>query len=285
MNEEIARTVLGSVKSIIAWITKSKARIIGITIIAALIVIAVFYRQIMPYELNQHFGAYLKPSTEHLLGTDDMGRDIFSEMIYGTRISLAIGFLAATISLTIGVTLGVLAGYYRGKLEGFILAATDLTIVIPSLPLLLIIVSYFSRGIVPMAVAISILGWSGMVRVIHPRVLSLRESPFIESAKAFGKSDAHIIVKHILVNCKDVIATKYSLAVGSAIMAESSLAFLGLGDPLHPSWGGIINEAYSYGALSLGLWWWYMVPALLISVLVIAFMFIGQSQDEDRWIG
>ena len=86
-------------------------------------------------------------------------------------------------------------------------------------------------------------------------------------------------------NCRDVIATKYSLAVGSAIMAESSLAFLGLGDPLRPSWGGIINEAYSYGALSLGLWWWYTVPAMLISVLVVSFMFIGQSKNEDRRIG
>ena len=285
MGDEFVHAAFVPVRLAFTWIIKSKARIVGVAIIAALIFVALFYRQLMPYELNQHFGAYLNPSADHLLGTDDMGRDIFSEIIYGTRISLAIGFLAATISLAIGVTLGVLAGYYRGKLEGFILAATDLTIVIPSLPLLLIVVSYFSRGVVPMAIAISILGWSGMVRVIHPRVLSLRESPFIESAKAFGKSDLHIIVKHILVNCRDVIATKYSLAVGSAIMAESSLAFLGLGDPLHPSWGGIINEAYSYGALSLGLWWWYMVPALLISVLVIAFMFIGQSKNEDRWIG
>ena len=277
--------ILAPFKGMLSWVCKSKARIIGVIVILSLIIVAVFYKDLMPYTLNQHFGAYMDPCRDHLLGTDDMGRDIFSQVIYGTRISLAIGFLAATISLVIGVALGILAGYYRGKLEGFVLAITDLTIVIPSLPLLLIMVSYFSRGVLTMAVAISILGWSGMVRVIHPRVLSLRESPFVESAKAFGKSDFHIIVKHILVNCRDVIATKYSLAVGSAIMAESSLAFLGLGDPLHPSWGGIISEAYSYGALTLGLWWWYMVPAILISILVIAFMFIGQSKNEDRWVG
>ncbi len=275
----------GAAREAISWMLKSKARAAGIAVIAALTIVAVFCNDLAPYALNQHFGAYLSPSADHLLGTDDMGRDIFSEVVRGTRISLAIGFLAATISLAIGVTLGVAAGYYRGRIESVILAVTDLTIVIPSLPLLLIMVSYFDRGILPMSIAISILGWCGMVRVIHPRVLSLRESPFIESAKALEKSDLYIIRKHVLINCKDVIATKYSLAVGGAIMAESSLAFLGLGDPLHPSWGGIINEAYSYGALSLGLWWWYMVPALLISVLVIAFMFIGQSKNEDRWVG
>ena len=207
-----AKDILSPFRTILAWICKSKVRIVGVIVILALIIVAVFYKDLMPYTLSQHFGAYMDPSKDHLLGTDDMGRDIFSQVIYGTRISLSIGFLAATISLVIGVTLGILAGYYRGKLEGFVLAATDLTIVIPSLPLLLIMVSYFSRGVVTMAVAISILGWSGMVRVIHPRVLSLRESPFVESAKAFGKSDFHIIVKHILVNCRDVIFPESILA-------------------------------------------------------------------------
>ena len=285
MTNPVIDSVLRAVRSVFGWVFKSKSRIFGVTVILALVIVAVFYKDLMPYQLNQHFGAYLHPSPEHWLGTDDIGRDILSEVIYGTRTSLSIGFIAATISLVIGVALGVIAGYFRGKIESAILALTDMTIVIPSLPLLLIMISYFNRGVLTMAVAISILGWCGMVRVIHPRVLSLRESPFVESAKAFGKSDLYIITKHILVNCRDVIATKYSLAVGSAIMAESSLAFLGLGDPLHPSWGGIINEAYSYGALVLGLWWWYMVPALLISVLVVGFMLIGQSKDEDRWIG
>lgn len=267
------------------WLFKSNARVIGVVIILTMIFVGVFADQLSPYPLTERFGAFRTPSAEHLLGTDDVGRDIFSELIQGTRISLEIGFIAATVSLVIGVALGVIAGYYRGYTEHLILGLTDLVIVIPSLPLLMIMVAYFSRGVLSMAIAISIIGWCGMVRVIHPRVLGMRDQPFIESAKALGKSNLYIITKHIIPNCREVISTKYSLAVGGAIMAESSMAFLGLGDPLNLSWGGIINEAYTHGALVLDLWWWYTVPALLISLVIIAFMLIGHSKDEDKWVG
>ncbi|MBO6084683.1 MAG: hypothetical protein J6O90_06360, partial [Candidatus Methanomethylophilaceae archaeon] len=115
-----AEGILRVLRGMFSWVTKSKARIAGLILISVLVFVAVFYKDLMPYALNQHFGAYLDPSGDHLLGTDDMGRDIFSEVIYGTRISLAIGFLAATIALVIGVALGVIAGYFRGKIEGFI---------------------------------------------------------------------------------------------------------------------------------------------------------------------
>jgi len=267
----------------ISWILKSNGRIVGISAVAVLLSIAVFQDLISPYSLSERFPPFLHPSLEHLLGTNDVGKDIFAELVHGARISLSIGFLAAAISLGIGVTVGTIAGYYRGKVESFVLAMTDVVIVIPTLPLLLIFVVYMSPGIISMSLAISILGWGGMARILHPRVMTLKEMPFIEAARSMGRSDIYIIVKHVIPNCKEIIWAKFAMAVGGAILAESSMAFLGLGDPLHLSWGGIINEAYTHGGLSLGLWWWYTIPGMLIALVILAFMFIGNSKGEDKW--
>ena len=276
--------IVDSLRVAWAWIRKSNARIVGIVILIAFIMIAIFSGAIAPYAMSQHFGQFLHPSGTHLLGTDDLGRDIFSQVILGTTISLQIGFLAAFISLAIGVLVGVVAGYYRGKTEQVLLTITDVAIVIPTLPLLLILVMYLDRGVVSMAVAISIVGWCGMARMLHPRVMNLKEQSFIETARSLGKSDLYIIFKHIIPNCKDVIAARFSLAVGGAILAESGMAFLGFGNPLQLSWGAIINEAYTHGAIPLGLWWWYIVPGALIAIIILTFMMIGTSRDEEKWV-
>ena len=250
----IGGAVLATLSGIMKWVRSSYGRMIGLSVISVLVIIGLFSDMLTPYQLTEHFGRFMHPSMEHLLGTDDMGRDIFSEVIIGTKLSLEVGFIAATISLTVGVTVGVIAGYYRGKIEQIMLTLTDVTIVIPTLPLLMILVVFFKPGVISIAIAISIVGWCGMARILHPRTMNLKEQSFVESARAIGKSDLYIIIHHIIPNCKEIIAARYALAIGGAMMAESSMAFLGFGDPLNLSWGGIINEAYTNGALGLDLW-------------------------------
>ena len=282
--KDVFGNVLGTCRGLFTWVTNSYGRMVGLSIVLILVVVALFSDMLAPYELTEHFGRFLHPSPEHLLGTDDMGRDIFSEIIIGTKLSLEVGFIAATISLTIGVTVGVIAGFYRGRIEQIMLTLTDVTIVIPTLPLLMILVVYFKPGVFSIAIAISIVGWCGMARILHPRTMYLKEQPFVEAAYAIGKSDLYIIIHHIIPNCKEIIAARYALAIGGAMLAESSMAFLGFGDPLNLSWGGIISEAYSNGALGLDLWWWYMAPGILITITILAFMAIGNSKNEDRWV-
>lgn len=265
------------------WARCSKGRMIGLSIIASLIIIGFAADSIAPYSLNDRFAPFLSPSWEHPVGTNDMGKDIFTEIIYGTRLSLEVGFLSALFSLTVGVAVGIVSGYYRGRAEQIMLAITDAVIIIPMLPLLIILVSYLEPGIVSIAIAISIVGWCGMARLLHPRIMNMREQPYVEAAKGLGKSDWYIITRHIIPNCREVISAKFSLAVGGAMLAESSIAFLGLGDPLHLSWGGIINEAYTCGGLARDLWWWYLIPGLLISICILSFLMIGSCNKEERW--
>lgn len=273
-----------SIGGVFWWIRQSNSRTFGIVLILVFLLLSLIGEWVAPYSLEQHFERYLFPNPEHLLGTDDLGRDIFSEILYGTKLSIFVGIIAATISIFVGVTVGVVAGYWRGKIEQIMLSVTDVAIVIPTLPLLMILVMYMDRGVLSLAIAISIVGWCGMARILHPRVINIKQQAFVEAARAMGKSDLYIIVHHIIPNCKEVIAAKFSLAVGGAMLAESSMAFIGFGDPLHLSWGGIINEAYTNGALGLDLWWWYVVPAVLISFSIIAFMLVGNSKNEDRWV-
>jgi len=265
---------------IISWIRVNKLKTIGLMIVSILIFIAVFDGFIAPYTLDDRFGTFLHPSNAHLLGTNDIGQDIFSELLYSSRASLAVGFLSAFISISIGVLVGVTAGYYRGKVENALLAMTDAVIIIPGLPLMILMVAYFEPSIITTAIAISILGWCGMARVLHPKVMNLKEQPFVLSAKALGKSNLYILFKHILPNTRNVISAKLALAVGGGMLAEASLSFMGLGDPLNPSWGAMINDAFRYGAIPYDLWWWYMAPGFMIMISIVAFMLISSNRSS-----
>jgi peptide/nickel transport system permease protein len=213
-----------------------------------------------------------------------MGEDILSQVIRGTTISMEIGLISAAISIGVGVTVGILAGYYRGVLEQFLLAVTDAFIIIPSLPLTIVLIAYTEPTSTIIIFAISVLAWCPMARVVHPRVASIMNSPFVLASKMLGKSDSYILVNHIIPNCWNIISAKFALAVGAGMLAEASLSFIGLGDRFSISWGTIVNQAFRQGALFMGYWWWYLIPGLMICIAVLAFLMLTYSNTDDTGV-
>lgn len=260
----------------LSHVRENPPRAIGIAILAALCAIAVLAPFIAPYDPKQMgWTPFLRPSSEHLLGTDDMGKDIFSQLVYASRISLLVGFSAATVAIAIGAMVGLAAGYLRGRVEDLLMGTTDLFLLIPGLPLMIILSSYLGPSIVNVVLVISLLWWCTTARVVHSRVLQVREMPFIESTKAMGFSDRYIMFRHVLRNTKDVIVAKWALAIASAMMVEAGLAFLGLGDPFQISWGGMISNAFNRGGYAMDLWWWYVAPGAMICLTAVAFFLIA----------
>jgi peptide/nickel transport system permease protein len=257
-------------------VRKNPARTAGIAVMCIMVLISILAPHIAPYDPKyMGFEPFLHPSWTHLLGTDNLGKDIFSQLIFASRNSLAIGFAASTVAISIGFTVGLVAGYYRGKIEDILLGITDTFIIIPGLPLMILFSVYLGPGLWTMVAVISMLWWCGTARVIHSRVIQVREMSFIESSRAMGFSDTYIVFHHIWVNTLDIIVARWSLAVASAMMTEAGLAFIGLGDPFQISWGGMISNAFNYGGFILDLWWWYIAPGVMICICAIAFFLIA----------
>ncbi|HII91260.1 MAG TPA: ABC transporter permease [Methanosarcina sp.] len=259
-------------------------RSLGIIILTALVLVAVFAPYLAPHDPKQTSIPYQSPSSEHLLGTNDLGQDVFSELIYGARVSLTIGFLSGIISIVIGVTVGIFAGYFRGWAEELLMGTTDVFLLIPSLPLMIILAAYLNPSMWNIIVVVGLLCWCSTARLVHSRVLQVREMQFIESTRALGYSDLYIIIRHVLVNTKDIIYAKFSLAVASAMLSEASLSFLGLGDPLNISWGEMIHFAFSRGGFANDMWWWYLPPGLMICVTLLAFIMLTIEGRKDSKI-
>ncbi len=264
------------------WIRRNPVNALGLFIIIALFAIAVFSRQIMPYDpYGMDFEPYLRPSAEHLLGTDNLGRDIFSQLIWGTRVSLVVGITAATIVVALGFAIGIVAGYKGGFTENAVMGLTDLFILIPGLPLMILIASYLGPSVYNVIFVIVLLWWCGTARTVHSRVLQVKSMSFIESTKMMGFRESYILRKHVLSNVKEIFVARWVLAIASAMMAEAGLAFLGLGDPFQISWGGMITNAFNKGGFTLNLWWWYIVPGLMISITTGAFFLLASRRRAD----
>lgn len=255
----------------------------GAAVLVLLILIAVTAPYIAPYDPKQTGIPYQSLSAEHWLGTNDIGQDVFSELLFASRVSLVVGCLAAIISILIGVTVGLFAGFYRGWVEELLMGTTDVFLLIPGLPLMIILAAYLNPSMWNIIIVVGLLWWCGTARVVHARVLQVREMPFIESTRALGYSDWFIMLRHVLANTKEVIYAKFSLAVASAMLSEASLSFLGLGDPLNISWGEMIHFAFSRGGFANDMWWWYLPPGLMICVTVLGFIMLTMdTKKEDR---
>lgn len=263
---------------------ESKIGLLGLAILLLLLFTSIFAEVVAPYGIGIGHGdrdAVLKPpSSKHLLGTDELGRDMLSMIIYGGRISLLVGFLATIIGATIGTLVGVTAGYFGGHIEDILMRITDTFLVIPDLPLMIVFASILGANIWNIILVLGILGWTGSARVLRAQVLSLKEKPFIESARAIGASDFRIIVQHILPNVLPLIVAQNVLRIGGAIMSAASLSFLGLGDPTHMSWGIILSFAFGVGALFSNYYWYIIPPGVCITLVVLAFTFIGYALDQ-----
>jgi peptide/nickel transport system permease protein len=263
----------------------SPIKFTGIAILAVLVFIAITAPLIAPHDPEKTGIPYQSPSADHLLGTNDLGQDIFSELLYATRTSLAVGFLAAIISIAIGVSVGLMAGYHRGWLGELLMGLTDVFLLIPALPLMIILAAYLSPSMWNIILVIGLLWWCSTARVVHSRVLQVREMQFVESTRALGYSDSYILRRHVLANTKEVIHAKFALAVASAMLLEASLSFLGLGDPLNISWGEMIHFAFTRGGFANDMWWWYLPPGIMICMTVLAFVLITmESRKESRLV-
>lgn len=214
-----------------------------------------------------------------LLGTDQLGRDIFSQLIYGSRVSLVVGLLSAFLSIVIGLFVGLLAGYLGRTADEVIMRLNDAMLVLPGLPLLLVLIAVLGTSMVNLILLIGILGWNGFARVVRAQVLSLKERPFVESAKAVGAGKFYIILKHILPNVMGLVYVTLAFTVPGAILSEASISWLGLYDPNVMSWGRILYDVQNQPK-GFEMWWWLVPPGLAIAFVSISFMLLGYALDE-----
>ncbi|TMI59872.1 ABC transporter permease [Candidatus Bathyarchaeota archaeon] len=217
-----------------------------------------------------------------LLGTDNAGNDLLSKNIYGSRISLLVGLLAAGIGISLGLLIGLMAGFLGRFVDEVLMRFTDMMLVIPSLPLLIVLVEVLGTNIWNVIIIIGFLGWMGFARVIRSQVLTLRERPYIEAAKAAGAGPLRIMSRHIFPNIVSLTYVNLALSVPAAILSEAALAFLGLSDASIVSWGHIFQDVNHSGALSLNPppWWWVIPPGILIAAISLSFILIGYALDE-----
>jgi peptide/nickel transport system permease protein len=215
-----------------------------------------------------------------ILGTDSVGRDIFSQLIHGARISLAIGLFSAFLSTTIGISVGILAGYLGGKVDEALMRIVDILLCLPVLPLLLALIVMYGTSVWYLVLLIALFGWLGLSRLIRSVVLSLKEMPFVESARAAGASRLYIMTRHMLPNVIPVALAALVLAIPSAILTEAAISFIGLGDPTYPTWGRMLHYAFRQAGFRYLAWWWIIPPGLAITILTISFVFIGHAVDE-----
>ncbi|MHA1835045.1 MAG: ABC transporter permease [Candidatus Baldrarchaeia archaeon] len=230
--------------------------------------------------LGNPLGFIIKGKVYGLLGTDNIGSDVFSQLILGVRISLFIGVIAAILSTSIGVTVGVFSGYIGGFLDEVAMRIVDILLCIPVLPLLLVLITMFGASVWYLILIIALFWWLGLSRVIRSQVLSIREMPFIECAIASGAPKHYIMFRHIVPNVLPVALADFVLTVPGAIILESSLSFIGFGDPNTPTWGRMLSRAWTWGGFATEAWWTYVPPGLAIIFLCLTFVFIGHALDE-----
>jgi len=238
--------------------------------------------QIKDPATGELYGPYHPPTTYYYnwFGTDQVGQSVLAQFIWSARISLLVGLLAAIMSTVLGAGIGIAAGFYGGwQGEGW-MRLTDAFLVIPWLPLAMVLVAAWGQNFWLIIVIIGITSWPGTARVIRSDTLRVRELNFIERAKAIGSSNRHIMTKHVLPNVMPLIFANLVLVVAIAILSETTLSFLGLGDPLNFSWGTMLHNAWVNGAAGLPAWWYLLPPGIAIILVVLAFTFIGTAYDE-----
>lgn len=263
-------------------LTSNNIGIVGLGLLIIFLAIAVFAPLLAPFDPTERVGTpFTKPNSQFLLGTNDVGQDILSELLYGTRISLLIGVLAAFISILLGCLIGVISGYYGGKVDALLMRLVDLVLVIPFLPLMILLAAFIGPSFWNIILVISLISWASPARVIRSQVLTLKTKGYVEAAKSIGTNIKVILGRHILPGVIPIALSQFVLAASHSILIEASLSFLGLGDPFTKSWGTILYYAQARGAFLTDAWiWWILPPGLLITTLVIGFAFTGYSLEE-----
>lgn len=262
---------------------KDRLALIGVVVVLVVVLVAVFADLIAPFgprQMNRgesgSVDALLPPGAPYLLGTNNLGHDIFSQMVYGTRPTLIVGLLAAFLTTLIGGGAGLLAGYVGGRTDALIMRLVDIAYTIPFEPFVILVLALTRPSLGTVIIAMVLLMWRQPARVIRAQVLSLRERPFVKAARVSGASSTRIMLRHIGPNVTPLVLLYLALTVEGAIIAEASISFLGFGDPRLISWGGMLQTAFASGHIR-DAWWWTVPPGLCIAVLVMSFFFIGRA--------
>lgn len=258
----------------------NKLTLFGIVIVGFFIIIAIFAPALAPYNPGQidMENILTAPSNSHIFGTDSLGRDLFSRMVYGARISLLVGFIAVAIAALLGIALGAIAGYFGKWIDTGIMRFIDIMLCFPTFFLILAVIALLEPSIVNIMVIIGATSWMGIARLIRAEILSLKERDFIYAEKAIGSSDFRIIARHLIPNAMAPVLVSITLGIAGAILVESSLSFLGIGiQPPTPSWGNILSE----GKAVMGAGWWMMLfPGLAIFITVVGYNLLGEGIRE-----
>jgi len=261
----------------------NKMAMAGTTVLTFFILIAIFGPFIMPFnplDIGEVSDMLLPPSKDHWLGTDEMGRDVLANLVSGARISMLVGVLATLISMFIGTAVGIVAGYFGKGVDQVLMRFTDFFLAIPWLPLMMVLAAILGTNIWNIILVIGITGWPGTARVVRAQTLSVRERPFVERTVSIGAGKFHIMLKHIMPNVFPLIFANTVLVAAVAIISETTLSFLGLGDVSRSSWGMMLHYAFESGATSSNAYWYYLPPGLCVVLVVLSFSLMGYAFDE-----
>lgn len=260
----------------------NKMGVLGLCILVFFVIVAFIGPLVYDFDQQSYGeGELMAPPTNGFpLGTDDMGRDILGSLIYGAKISLMIGIFATLISVCIGTFIGISSGFAGGKTDIILMRFTDGFMVLPKLPLIMILAALLGSNIRNIIIVLGFTSWTGTARLVRSQTLSVKERQFVERAISSGAGKGYIMFKHILPNVFPLVFSNTILVTANAILTETTLSFLGLGDPLTPSWGQILRGAFVSGAVSLGAWWFFIPAGLCVILLVLGFTFLGYSFDE-----
>jgi len=254
---------------------------IGLVILLAFVIIAITAPLIAPHDPHQRYRPMEPPSSTHLLGTNDIGNDIFSELIYGTRISLFIAFFVSAISMVFGTWVGLVAGYYKG-IGFFLMRVVDIFLTIPRLPLIILIASFMPPSIWNLILIFLIFGWTMTARIIRSEVMTLKARYYVDATKMLGGSDLYVMLRHILPNVIPLVVVQFIMESIHVILAESGLCLLGLRDPSVRSWGMTLYYAFESPTIyTSNVWmWWMLPPGLCIMFTILGLTFVGYALEE-----
>jgi peptide/nickel transport system permease protein len=220
------------------------------------------------------------PSAHYLMGTDENGRSVLTLLIWGSRISLLVGLTATVISMVIGTLIGLISGFFSGWVGRIFFRLTEWFLVIPYLPLAIALAAVLGRSLVNIIIVIGVTSWPGTALLIRSQTLSIRERAYVERAEAIGAGRWHQMGRHVLPNVMPMVFANTTLTVAGAILAETTLSFLGLGDPTRTSWGSMLDDAFQVGAITTGCWWYIIPPGVCVVLVVLSFTLIGQALEE-----
>lgn len=284
-----------ALRSVLVILRQSAPGRAGMVILVAFAAIAVFAPALAPYDPADRVGPpFAPPSPQHLLGTNDIGQDILSELLFGARISLGVALLVSMIAIAVAMLLGLVAGYFGGWVSSLTMRFVDVVMVLPFLPLMLLVAALFGPGVWTQVLVIGLLLWARPARVLRAAALSVRTAGHIEAATWMGGTWPYIIRRHVLPRIAPIIVAEFVRAANIAILLEAALAFLGLGDPIAKSWGTMLHYAHARAAFLTGAWVNWVLPAgVCIALVVLGFALVGLALEQGTdprlrrrgWVG